>query len=56
MDQLKIIGIIGTLILIANIALFAFRITTPLVFWVGISTGAILVYFLLPKIQKSTPS
>ena len=56
MDKLKAIGIIGTIILVANVFLFAFKIINPLVFWVVIGIGAIFVYFLLPKIQKSIPS
>ncbi|MDO8655682.1 MAG: hypothetical protein Q7K45_00455 [Nanoarchaeota archaeon] len=49
MDKLKIIGVVGTLILIANVFLFAFRIITPLIFWIIIAVMAALVYVGLPK-------
>jgi len=44
MNRLKVIGIIGTLILVANVFLFAFRIITPLLFWIIIGVMAVAVY------------
>ncbi|MDO8657071.1 MAG: hypothetical protein Q7K45_07590 [Nanoarchaeota archaeon] len=52
MDRLKFLGTIGTIILVANIFLFAFRIITPLVFWIIIGVMAGLVYVGLPRWKK----
>ncbi|HLC71608.1 MAG TPA: hypothetical protein VJI32_06355 [Candidatus Nanoarchaeia archaeon] len=52
MDKLKLLGIIGTIILVANVFLFAFRIITPLMFWIIIGVMAVFVYFGLPKLKK----
>lgn len=52
MDKLKMMGIIGTIILIGNISFFAFRIITPLVFWAIIGIIAVLVYVGLPKLKR----
>ncbi len=58
MDELKLkaVGVLGTLILIGNISLFAFRIITPLIFWIVIIVMAVLVYIGLPKWKKLSPS
>lgn len=53
MNKLKLLGVIGTLILIANVFLFAFRIITSLIFWIIIMIMAGLVYLVLPRIRKS---
>ena len=52
MDKLKIIGFIGTIILVANVFLFAFLIITPLIFWLIIAVMAVLVYWVLPKWKR----
>jgi len=56
MDKLKIIGIVGTIVLVSNVFLFAFRVITPLIFWIIIGLMAALVYVGLPKVKKSIPS
>lgn len=44
-------GFVGTIILVGNISLFAFRIITPLIFWAIIIGMAVFVYFGLPKLR-----
>ncbi len=54
--KLKAVGIIGAIVLVANVALFAFRIITPLLFWMVIIVMAVLVYVGLPKLKKLIPA
>lgn len=49
---LKLVGYVLTLILILNIALFAFRVIDWIVFWGVIIAGALFVYMILPKLKK----
>ena len=51
--QLKAVGIIGTIILIINMLLFAFGIITPVVFWVIIIAAALFVWKGLPILQQN---
>ena len=52
MNKLKVMGIIGAIILVANVFLFAFRVITPLVFWIIIGVMAMVVYVGLPRWKK----
>ena len=51
MKVLQIFGVVFSLILIFNMILFALRKISGLVFWVVILVGAIVAYFVLPKIK-----
>ncbi len=58
MDKLKLkaIGILGVIILVANVFLFSFRIITPLLFWIIIALMAGVAYWGVPKLKNSIPS
>lgn len=51
-QQLKIIGYFFLVILILNLLLFALRIISGSIFWAVIVVGAVLVYWVLPKMKK----
>jgi len=50
--QLKILGYVILIIMVANLLLFAFQVVNQIVFWIIIVLGAIFAYWVLPRIKK----
>jgi hypothetical protein len=51
MKVLQLFGIVFSLILIVNMILFALRKINGLVFWGVILVGAVLAYFVVPRMR-----
>ena len=49
---LKIVGYVAIAIMVLNVGLFAFRVISPLWFWVVLVIGAVFGYLVLPKLRK----
>ena len=52
MKPTKIISLVFAVIVVLNIALFAFGKVNVLLFWLVIVLAALYVYFILPNIKK----
>ncbi|MBI2669488.1 hypothetical protein HYX14_06625 [Candidatus Woesearchaeota archaeon] len=46
MNKKQLLGVIGAIALVLNVILFSFLIISPLVFWMVIGVGAIIVFYL----------
>ncbi|HIH11612.1 TPA: hypothetical protein HA241_05445 [Candidatus Woesearchaeota archaeon] len=49
---LRLVGLLGVIIVIVNLVLFAFTIITPFVFWIILLLGAVLAYGVVPLLRK----
>ncbi|HIG93682.1 TPA: hypothetical protein HA242_04820 [Candidatus Woesearchaeota archaeon] len=52
MNKMQLLGILGALLLIANIVLFAFKLISWILFWAIIIAAALFTYKILPKMKK----
>jgi hypothetical protein len=52
-NPLKIVGIVGMIIVLLNLVLFAFRIINETIFWGVIIAGAVFSYVILPRLRKA---
>ena len=48
----KILAVILVIIVVLNLALFAFRIINQLLFWSIIIIAAVIAYWIMPKLKK----
>ena len=50
--QLKVVGYVVLVIMIANMLLFAFRMINDITFWLVLGLGAVFVWKILPKLKE----
>jgi len=48
----KIVAIVGVIIVVAGLVLLAMQKINPLTFWVVIGLGALIAFYIMPRIKE----